>query len=255
MNNNNSNAKFPSLFFDSDRITNLRKTAQKKFHEDDLVSFYLIRPFSVYISSFIVKRTTLSANSITFIMMLLSFLFPFILFYSTNIDCLFVYGPVLFFILYILDVVDGEVARLRNKTSILGEFYDASLWFTLPAYFVIYIYKICEFQNLSTSLIVYALVTVSCELFLLVSKELFGKKNTFDFLNQKQNSKYKIILFIKFILTKQNIYILYPILFYLVNNYFVKGDVIFLGFWIGLLSLYNIYNIIKFNKIVIAIND
>ena len=161
----------------------------------------------------------------------------------------------MFFILYVLDVVDGEVARLRDQTSILGEFYDTSLWFTLPAYFVIYIYKICEFQDLSTSLIVYALVTVSGELFLLVSKELFGKKNTFDFLIQKQNSKYKIILFIKFILTKQNIYILYPILFYLVNSYCVKEDVIFLGFWISLLSSYNIYNIIKFNKIVKAINE
>ena len=41
-----------------------------------------------------------------------------------------------FFIIYILDIIDGEVARLREQTSILGEFYDAALWFTLPVYFV-----------------------------------------------------------------------------------------------------------------------
>jgi len=249
------NTKFPSLFFDSDKITNIREYAQKIFHKEELTAFYIIRPFSIYISLFIVNKTRITANSITFTMMLLSFFFPIILFYSNTIDMLFAIAPILFFILYILDIVDGEVARLREKISILGEFYDVALWFTFPLLFIVYIYKICEFQNLNMILFIVALTTVLGELFVLVSKELFCKKDLFNFLNKKENFLYSIILLIKFILSKPIIYLLYPVLFYLFNYYMYKPNIIFILFWSGVLFSYNIYSIIKFNKIVQSIKD
>ena len=252
MNNKN---RYPSLFFDSEKIKNIRKFSQKSFYEDEITAFYFIRPFSIYLSLFIVNKTNLSANAITFIMMLLSFFAPFVLFFITTLNILFIITPVLFFIIYSLDMIDGEVARLRKKTSVLGEFYDAGLWFSLPIYFSIYIYKICEFQGLPNTLFIITLLTVSFELFLLVSKSLFCEKEVFNFLNKHRNFKHKIILFFKFILSKQNIYILYPALYYFIDTFCNEYDFTFVMFWLGLLLLYNIYGIMKFNRIFKSIID
>tara|TARA_B100000902_G_C27007255_1_gene762895 strand:- start:54 stop:806 length:753 start_codon:yes stop_codon:yes gene_type:complete len=249
----NNTTKYPSFFFDSEKIKKARISCQKDFYRDEITAFYLIRPLSIYISLFIASKTKISANTITLYMLIFSFIFPVILFFVKSLKILFLLTPILFFILYFLDMIDGEVARLNNETSKLGEFYDCSLWFTLSVYFIVYIYKICELQNLSDILIIYSFITVAADLFLLVSKSLYSKKNIFNIINIK-GLVGKISIFFKFILTKQNIYILYPLLFILFNehHYFMIISNIF---WFLLLSIYNIYNILKFNRIKNSINE
>jgi len=239
--------RYPSFFLDSKKIRSIRKNAQKSYVNDELTAFFLIRPWSIYISIFIKKHTTISANSITLIMMIFSFIFPLFVFLTENIKNLLILTPTLFYILYSLDMIDGEVARLRNKTSPLGEYYDASLWFSLPILFSIYIYKLCFFLDLPTILFAFALVTISIEVFLLVSQSLFSSnRSVLNFLQNDKSLKGKIILIIKFLLSKQNIYIIYPILYFTLFN---KDSSYSLYFFSLLLLVYNMYSIIKFYKI------
>ncbi len=180
-------------------------------------------------------------------MMIFSFIFPLFVFLTENITHLLILTPTLFYILYSLDMIDGEVARLRNKTSPLGEYYDASLWFSLPILFSIYIYKLCFFLDLPTILFAFALVTISIEVFLLVSQSLFSSnRSVLNFLQNDKSLKGKIILIIKFLLSKQNIYIIYPVLYFTLFN---KDSSYSLYFFSLLLLVYNIYSIIKFYKI------
>ncbi|MDA9319158.1 CDP-alcohol phosphatidyltransferase family protein, partial [Flavobacteriaceae bacterium] len=98
--------KYPSFFLDTNKIKSIRRDAQKSHDKDELTAFYLVRPWSIYISLFLKKYTKISANSVTFVMMSFS-----------NIDQLLLITPLLFYVLYSLDMIDGELARLRKKTS------------------------------------------------------------------------------------------------------------------------------------------
>ena len=243
--------KYPSSFLDTNKIKSIRRDAQKSYDKDEITAFYLVRPWSIYISLFLKKYTKISANSVTFVMMTLSFIFPLIMISFSNIDQVLLITPLLFYVLYSLDMIDGELARLRKKTSKLGEFYDASLWFTLPILFSLYVYKVCVFLNLPLIIFFLTLITVSFELFILVSQSLFSNdRSVLNFLQRNISIKGKLVLFIKFLLSKQNIYVLYPVLYYFIfgNNFNLS-----IGFYSLLLLSYNMYSFVKFYKVKNAI--
>jgi phosphatidylglycerophosphate synthase len=245
--------RYPRFIFETSKIKEKRIEYQKPFHRDELTSFYLIRPFSIYISLFIFKKSNITANHITLIMMILSFVAPLIIFFTESINSLFLITPTLFFIIYSLDMIDGEVARMRKETSLTGEFFDAGLWFSLPILFLTYIYKLCNYQSLPTSIIVFTLITISFELFLLVSKELFINKKSFTFLEVQDTLIFKLLVVVKILLTKQNIYIMYPAIFYIMESV-GSPKYIYILYWCALLLSYNIYSIYKFKKIYKSIN-
>lgn len=137
--------KYPKFIFDSKRIRESRKKIQRKIGDEDFYSSFSCRPFTIYISHFLVKYTTVKANPITFVMAFLSVLAP-ILLYFVNTPVLFI-ALTLFAYLFILflDVLDGEVARLRNETSELGKYIDSVLWYTLGALSVVFLLKLNSF--------------------------------------------------------------------------------------------------------------
>ena len=239
--------KYPSFFLDNEKIKSIRRGAQKNFEKDEITAFYLVRPWSIYISIFLSKYTNVTANSVTFLMMTLSFIFPLIIYITSTFYELLLLSPLLFYILYSLDMIDGELARLRGKTSNIGEFYDASLWFTLPIFFSIYVYKICIFLNLPMIIFIATLVTISLEVFLLVSQSLFSSdRSVLNFLQRDNSAIAKLIMIFKFILNKQNIYLIYPILYFST----IKYDFNFSFYFFSLLILsYNLYSFVKFYKI------
>jgi len=88
---------------------------------DGLVSRYLNRPISLFISRFLVD-CPMTPNQYTVVVFLLSPLFFLIL--STGTWWGFVLGTVLFHLANVLDGCDGEIARLKFLNSKLGEKAD-----------------------------------------------------------------------------------------------------------------------------------
>lgn len=130
-------AKYPSLWFDSKHMKEVRRTAQKPSGSDDHFCFYVMRPISVYVSYPLYKFTNVSANSITYFMSVLGFIAPVALYFCTSLVGLLLAG-LFYYFLYLLDLVDGEVARLRQVQSQRGVIYDVSLWFSLMAFYIVY---------------------------------------------------------------------------------------------------------------------
>ncbi|OQY00159.1 MAG: hypothetical protein B6I24_00395 [Bacteroidetes bacterium 4572_128] len=242
---------YPSLFFDSKKTKNLRIEIQKPKAKEEFIAFYILRPISIYFSTFIVKNTSITANQITSFMAFLSFVSPFILLFLNSILNLIFLAIILFYFIYFLDVIDGEVARLRKKTSQKGEFLDFLLWFTLPLFFLIYIYKISVFREISLIYFILFLITTFTELFVGISDfyKLFSKNKEKDKnINQEIKDKNFLFHIIKFMLSKGGFYLLLPLIFILENifnfYYFMKIYLIFL------LIIYNIYSFFKFKNVI-----
>ncbi|UOF88961.1 CDP-alcohol phosphatidyltransferase family protein [Fodinisporobacter ferrooxydans] len=115
----------PTLFLDSEMIKKLRKEVQRPWEKDEFWMFYVMRKFSIYISYPLVKKTDISPNALTIIGILLGLISaasymigsPF----SLLLGCLF------YQMCYFFDCIDGEVARLRKKSSKGGEWLDIGL--------------------------------------------------------------------------------------------------------------------------------
>ena len=82
----------------------------------------VIRKFSPYITWYLVKYTPISANQVTLMQFVVS-LVGLAFLCSASLLIAFC-GVVLLHLGYIFDVVDGEVARYREKTSLSGMFLD-----------------------------------------------------------------------------------------------------------------------------------
>jgi len=82
---------------------------------------YFMRHFSIYIS-YALAKLGVSANSVT-VAMGLAGLFGSLCMIPHNLYCNLV-GAALWQLWFILDCVDGEVARLRNESSVLGIYID-----------------------------------------------------------------------------------------------------------------------------------
>ncbi|MDP4143938.1 MAG: CDP-alcohol phosphatidyltransferase family protein [Bacillota bacterium] len=107
-------------------IEELRIICQKPVIHSEGESWYGIyfsRYISIYITYFLVKYTKATANFVTFLFILLGAIGDILIF--TGKPVLAFIGVVLLHLWLILDAVDGEVARYRKKSSILGIYLDS----------------------------------------------------------------------------------------------------------------------------------
>ena len=88
---------------------------------EQLISDRALRPFSIYVSYFLSRRGV-TANQVTTVMAICCFVGG-LCYFPRNIY-INIAGIVLLSLNYFLDLVDGEVARLRNECSVLGLFID-----------------------------------------------------------------------------------------------------------------------------------
>ena len=103
-------------------IANLKKEARKGI-ETEPYAEYVIRPISIYFTWLIV-RTPISANTVTVFQILVGVLGALLL-AVPNIDGYApIYGVILLQFSYVLDCVDGEVARWKKIESIRGVYLD-----------------------------------------------------------------------------------------------------------------------------------
>lgn len=107
----------------SDKIWNARQIAQipRMMQGEDWYSYFFTRYFTIYISVPLYELGV-SANAVTVWMGIVCLLGS-ICFIFDNVWFVTL-GGLLWQLWYILDCVDGEVARLHNKTSKLGVYID-----------------------------------------------------------------------------------------------------------------------------------
>jgi len=93
---------------------------------------------STYLTYIIANNTRLTPNQITLISLILAFISG--LFFYFNYYLL---GAIIFQLSYIFDIVDGALARVTNKTSRIGAFFDVFTdWFKAPILIIIILYGV-----------------------------------------------------------------------------------------------------------------
>ncbi|PUE05935.1 CDP-alcohol phosphatidyltransferase family protein [Limnohabitans sp. WS1] len=146
------NDKYPSLPFESDNIKKIRRQIQKSRENEEALAYYLFRPVSLYISMGIYKYTKIQANHITFVMAVYSLIIPLLIYFFNAIERSWIM-VVAFAGLYFLDVIDGEIARLRKKTSQLGYLLDMVLWYAIPLNYFLFVNQLIVRQGYSQYLV------------------------------------------------------------------------------------------------------
>lgn len=237
--------KYPSLFCDKKEIKELRVKYQKPLSQDDFFAFFTFRPLTIYISLFISKYTKITANQITIFMALLAFLSPLIIYVQTSIDMLFAVGFILYFFVYFLDFVDGEVARQRKTISKKGEIFDASLWFYLPLIHISYMMKLVTFLDLNNIIIILLLTVNFTSIYVWISQLLYTEDKHLNRTTKEQNIKAYLLNILKFIMSKSFIFLLAPLAYIFGLNQGMLHVYIYIAMF-----LYFMHDIKKMNKIL-----
>lgn len=108
-------------------LSQFKKICQKNENENYLIDKYIYREIS-YFGTFIVSKSGISPNSVTFISLIVCLCSLYFLTQNTRI-CLIV-GAFLVFLYHYLDHVDGELARYyihtgRIKPNLKGQYFDS----------------------------------------------------------------------------------------------------------------------------------
>jgi phosphatidylglycerophosphate synthase len=239
--------KYPSLFCDTDDIKEQRKSIQKPFSKDEFFPFMVFRPFTIYFSKWISEKTNISANQITIFMAFLSFISPIIIFFIEDIQYFLILSFVLYFLILFLDYIDGEVARLRNKTSKIGEVFDAMLWFYLPVLYIVYIVKLEYFFNFSY-LFIFVLLAMATSVMSDILQKMYAKKKYSNDVKKFYDTKTIIIHTVRFFASQSGIFIVAPFVYFLGLN----SNILLLYIIISLL-LYIINSILRIKNILVDI--
>ncbi len=110
-------------------LIDIEKTFKEKSWWAILFNLYPAK----YITYFLVNKTEITPNQVTTISFLLA-IFSGIAF---NFQY-FITGAILYQLSYILDIVDGSIARSKNLSSKIGAFYDVFTdWLKAPILFII----------------------------------------------------------------------------------------------------------------------
>lgn len=237
---------FPFLFFESKKIRALRRDIQKPYRkEKDFFIFFVLRPISIYFSLIIHNYTKIQANHITFLMLVLSFCSPLLLlFFQKAFLVVSVSFSMMFFFILFLDVIDGEVARLRQRTSQLGEVVDAGLWYFLPLMYASLCITIVLVFELPLWIAIVNLMTVSLEMYvLMISQHFTNRENAATFVTTDDR---QIIFrdFIKLLLSRTMFFLLSPLII-LIDIHYTEFNLIEI-YLIFLACIYMAFNIYKF---------
>ncbi len=108
-----------------------------------------------YITYFLVNKTNVTPNQITTV----SFLFAVFAGIAFYFHCLII-GAIFYQISYILDIIDGSIARSKGLSSKFGAFYDVFTdWLKAPILFII-LFSVMD--SYSLLIILYFLLFLSC---------------------------------------------------------------------------------------------
>lgn len=123
--------------------------------KNDALIVYLIASISYIITPiFIVLK--IKPNSITFfnfILAIISLSFIFI-----GVDFYFTIGILIYFVFRVLDICDGNVARLTNQSSFYGRFLDSTLDIFYESFLILFIGYYCFKQHNSEELFLIGIV-------------------------------------------------------------------------------------------------
>lgn len=114
-------ALLPTLPFDSQRILELRATCQKPREKEEILAWFVLRRISIYVT-LLFLRTRISPNTISWFSLLFFLLSGWWMIWMK--PWAFVLATLCYNLGYLLDCVDGEVARLKQITSKKGVFID-----------------------------------------------------------------------------------------------------------------------------------
>lgn len=117
---------FPVLPWDSPEVREWRTKAQKKYEQEELLAWLLYRRFSIYLSLLLAYSSRLSPNLITAVgvfMGLLGACLPWLVMSEVGIFL----SVLAVHLSYFLDLVDGEMARIRGQFSDVGRWLDRLL--------------------------------------------------------------------------------------------------------------------------------
>ena len=106
----------------NENIQELRKICQLPRREvDTWHGRHVCRPFSIYITR-VAILLGISANTVTLIFFIIGLLACFFFMLGTGLG--FLVGALTLQFWYLMDMVDGEVARYRKETSATGSYFD-----------------------------------------------------------------------------------------------------------------------------------
>lgn len=180
--------KIPSLFFDPKWITEKRKLSQQYSNKEDLWSWYVLRRVSIYFSVLFIKMK-LTPNFVSWLSLVFILLSGQLLLFSTPSH--YVLAFLSYNLGYLLDCVDGEVARLQKNTSKRGVFIDYLIQAaSLPVYISILLTLLINFNilflgHLATFIVYFSITSMIMALFIPISFQLVQlEKSTQDPVNQ-----------------------------------------------------------------------
>lgn len=229
---------YPSLFFDSPEIKKSRIIAQKELSVADPFSFYTFRKFSIYLSVALVRRTSITGNQISLFMVMFAFLSaPILLF--TNASSF--WYPLCYLIIYFLDVVDGEVARLRQQKSKLGKWLDILLWYLLDLFFVVYCSFVFIESTHSQAILYLVLLSILLERFL--SYVNFNSEPV-DKIYAKTADRSALKTFIKYLFLKEGHFVLSALLITSLPSIISVHLFSIIVIW-GIYQLYKVVNTLR----------
>lgn len=116
-----SSEKLATLFFDSDKIIELRRQVQPYGAKEDLWSWNVLRRVSIYFT-IAFQKLKVTPNVVSWLSVLFVLLSGLFMILATPLS--FVLAFISYNLGYLFDCVDGELARLTKKTSKLGFFID-----------------------------------------------------------------------------------------------------------------------------------
>lgn len=167
---------YPSLFLDTPAIKEQRKKSQKQYYKADYFTFFTYRKISIYISLIFIKLG-IRAVTITYFSILTYIFLMLVMVIFPQLSSIWLVA-FLWHFGYFLDVIDGEIARLSNKTSQTGERLDNYIFLLSIVSFYYYIYLQLNAQNnhYFSALIMFLL---ACDIFFNI-KKVSNTKHQFD---------------------------------------------------------------------------
>jgi len=153
-----------------------------------------MRPVTIYVSRAIARRPGPKANTITAAMLLLSIALPVLVWLvdSTRWFYLSCFAGAL--AILFLDVLDGEVARLRKEVSDLGYYLDMGLWFSLSTLSVVVLLRSNQWFLQSDLLVVVILTIAATKLYLAVASEQLVDASAVSATSDRSRGTSKILM-------------------------------------------------------------
>lgn len=231
---------YPSFPGEGEQMKSLRRETQKPFSREDFVTFYFLRPVSIYLSLWITKQTKLSANQITYLMAILAFVAPVLVFFQKDLSSTVWVGMIMYHIVFMLDMVDGEVARLRDTVSKKGEIVDATLWFLLPTLYGVYSIKILQYIHFEVFEIVVVMVIVGSVMSDMLQKLYPPERVVSKYIPQTLSIVGRLQYMGRYMLSQGGIYLVAPL--WLVTG--AKEEVM-IAYYLATVPLYFIYSVFR----------